>query len=123
MLLYEPIIWFNLNDLFLLLPIDFIYLFFLLYIALAIIIIGFFGFIYQGRSIIHMLLSIELILLGLHLIIIFIVFFYNNIQGLLLLLFLMTLAAGESAIGLSLLIVFYRTRQATTIELFSRLQF
>jgi NADH:ubiquinone oxidoreductase subunit K len=123
MILYEPIIWLNLNDLFLLLPFDMIYLLLLLYIALSIIIIGCLGFIYQGRSIIHILLSIELILLGFHLIAIFIIFFYNNIQGILFILILMTLAAGESAIGLSLLISFYRIRHETTIDIFSMLRY
>jgi NADH:ubiquinone oxidoreductase subunit K len=123
MFIYEPIIWLNINDLFLLLPISDLRLFFLLYIGFFLIIIGFLGFIYQKRSILHLLLAIELILLGFYLIGIFILFFYNNVQAILLILMLMTLAAGESAIGFSLLISFYRIRSDITLEIFNRLHY
>lgn len=123
MFFWEPLFWYQIDPLFYSLPMDFIKLFHLLLIGLLLVFIGICGifFYYDRLSVIHLLLLLELILLGLNLITIAVVYFYSNPLGFLLVFFFLTLAAAESAIGLSLLILFYRVREQTMLHNFNKL--
>jgi NADH-ubiquinone oxidoreductase chain 4L len=76
--------------------------------SLILFIIGLIGFILNRRNVILMLVSIELMLLSITLIILINSIAYNDNFGQLAALFIIALAGAESAIGLSILIVYYR---------------
>lgn len=123
MLFWEPILWYQVDPLFYSLTVDFINLYHLFVLGILLIFVGVCGLFFFSMqfSVIHTLLLFELILLGLNLITIVISYYCVNPIGFLLVYFFLTLAAAESAIGLSLLILFYRIREDTLLVAFNRL--
>ncbi len=63
-----------------------------------------------------MLMSIELMLLAVNLNFIIFSVFLDDIVGQIFALFVLTVAAAESAIGLAILVVYYRIRGTVSIE-------
>jgi NADH-quinone oxidoreductase subunit K len=63
-----------------------------------------------NKNIIITLVSIELSLLAINLMFIFSSLFLNDIIGLVFALFILTVAAAEAAIGLAILVLFFRVR-------------
>lgn len=76
--------------------------------SLILFIIGLVGFILNRKNVILMLVSIEIMLLSITLIFLINSIAYNDNFGQLTALFIIALAGAESAIGLSILIVYYR---------------
>lgn len=76
--------------------------------SLFLFIIGLVGFILNRKNVILMLISIEIMLLSITLIFLINALAYNDNFGQLAALFIIALAGAESAIGLSILIVYYR---------------
>lgn len=76
--------------------------------SLILFIIGLVGFILNRKNVILMLVSIEIMLLSITLIFLINSIAYNDNFGQLIALFIIALAGAESAIGLSILIVYYR---------------
>lgn len=76
--------------------------------SLILFIIGLVGFILNRNNVILMLVSIEIMLLSVTLILLINSISYNDNLGQLAALFIIALAGAESAIGLSILIVYYR---------------
>jgi len=76
--------------------------------SLILFIIGLLGFILNRNNVILMLISIEIMLLSVTLILLINSISYNDNLGQLAALFIIALAGAESAIGLSILIVYYR---------------
>ena len=76
--------------------------------SLSLFIIGLIGFIINRKNVILMLVSIEIMLLSITLILLINSIVYNDNLGQLAALFIIALAGAESAIGLSILIVYYR---------------
>jgi NADH-quinone oxidoreductase subunit K len=68
------------------------------------------------KNIILMLMSIELMLLAVNLNFIIFSVFLDDIMGQIFALFVLTVAAAESAIGLAILVVYYRIRGTVSIE-------
>jgi NADH-ubiquinone oxidoreductase chain 4L len=66
------------------------------------------GFLLNRKNVILMLVSIEIMLLSITLILLISSIAYNDNFGQLAALFIIALAGAESAIGLSILIVYYR---------------
>ncbi len=60
------------------------------------------------KNFISILIGMELLLLSINLNFIFISFYLNDITGYIFSIFILAIAAAESAIGLSLIVVFYR---------------
>ena len=73
-------------------------------------ILGLFGIIINRQSLILILLSVEILLLAINLNFIFFSFYLDDILGELFALLILTVAAAESAIGLAIIIVFFRSR-------------
>jgi NADH-quinone oxidoreductase subunit K len=69
------------------------------------------------KNIIIMLMSIELMLLAINFNLIVFSVFLDDIVGQLLALLILTVAAAESAIGLAILVIYYRIRGSIAIEL------
>jgi len=78
--------------------------------------IGMAGIIINRKSIIVLLMSIELILLAVNTNFIAFSFFLKNIIGQVFVFFVLTVAAAEAAIGLAILIIMYRRQGSINTE-------
>lgn len=72
--------------------------------------IGLFGIIFNRRNILIILMCIELVLLSLNLNFILFSVYLDDLYGQLFSFFILTIAAAESAIGLAIIIIYYRIR-------------
>lgn len=81
-----------------------------LYLVCIIFVLGLFGMVVTRKNIILVLMSIELILLSININFLIFSVFMDDIVGLIFTLFVLTVAAAESAIGLAILVIFYRLR-------------
>jgi len=75
------------------------------------------GMVVFSVNMILVLISIERMLLGVNLQLVMYSLYYNDIIGQVLSLIVLTVAAAESAIGLGIVVVYYRTRGG--IELYN----
>ena len=78
--------------------------------------IGVFGIFLNRKNVIIILMSIELILLSVNLNMVAFSSFLNDMVGQIFALFILTVAAAEAAIGLAILVVFYRNRGSIAVE-------
>lgn len=77
---------------------------------------GLCGIIINRKNLISILLSIEIILVSVNLNLIFFSLYLDDVIGELFALLILTVAASESAIGLALIIVFFRLRGTISIS-------
>ena len=100
-------------------------MFLIKYILVSVIIfmISFFGLIYNKKSILIILISIELILLSVNILFIVFSIYLDDIVGQIFKIFILTIAAAETSIGLSLLLVSYKVRGNILIDNFNLLYF
>ena len=68
------------------------------------------GIAINRRSILIILMCIELVLLSLNLNFVIFSVYFDDLYGQLFSFFILTIAAGESAIGLAIIIIYYRVR-------------
>ena len=69
-----------------------------------------------------LLISFEIMLLAINLIFIFSSIFFDDFLGQIYSFFMLTIAASESALGLSILVIYYRLRGGISIGLLSLLK-
>ena len=74
--------------------------------------IGFAGIMIHRRSILFIMISLELILLSLSLNFVLFSVYFDDIYGQLFSLFILTVAAAESVVGLAIMIYYYRIRRS-----------
>jgi len=88
------------------------------YLILAAIIftIGVVGIFLNRKNIIVILMSIELILLAVNINLVSFSMFLNDISGQIFALFILTVAAAEAAIGLAIIVVYYRNTGTIHVE-------
>ena len=88
------------------------------YLAVAAILftLGIFGIFLNRKNVIIILMSIELILLAVNINLVSFSSFLGDIVGQVFALFVLTVAAAEAAIGLAILVVFYRNRGSIAVE-------
>jgi len=79
-------------------------------------IIGLLGVILNRRNILIILMCLELVLLSLNLNFITFSVYLDDSYGQLFSLFILTVAAAESAVGLAIVIIFYRIRGSVSIK-------
>jgi NADH-quinone oxidoreductase subunit K len=87
-----------------------------LIVALVLFLIGLSGIFLNRKNILLLLMSIELMLLAINFNFIIFSVFLDDILGQLFALLVLTVAAAESAIGLAILVVYYRIRGTIAIE-------
>ena len=85
-------------------------------VAAALFTIGVFGIFLNRKNVIVILMSIELILLAVNINFVAFSAFLGDLVGQVFALFVLTVAAAESAIGLAILVVFYRNRRTIAVE-------
>lgn len=83
---------------------------------------GIFGILLNRRSILIILMCIELVLLSVNLNFILFSVYLDDMYGQLFSLFILTIAAAESAIGLAILILYYRLRGKISINQIANLR-
>jgi len=72
--------------------------------------VGLLGILLNRRNILIILMCIELLLLSLNLNFIVFSVYFNDLYGQIFSFFILTVAAAESAIGLAIIIIYYRIR-------------
>ena len=87
-----------------------------LVVAAMLFTIGVFGIFVNRKNVIIILMSVELILLAVNINMVAFSSFLNDITGQVFALFILTVAAAEAAIGLAILVVFYRNRGSIAVE-------
>ena len=78
--------------------------------------IGVFGIFLNRKNIIIILMSIELILLAVNLNFVSFSFFLGDLTGQIFSLFILTVAAAEAAIGLAILVCFFRNKGSIAVD-------
>ena len=85
-------------------------------LSLALFLIGVLGFVLNRKNIIMMLICIEIMLLGITLLILLGSLSIDDIVGQMYAIYIISVAGAESAIGLGILVAFYRLRGSVAIE-------
>ena len=85
-------------------------------VAAALFVIGIFGLFLNRKNIIILLMSIELILLAVNINFVAFSSYLNDLVGQVFTLFILTVAAAEAAIGLAILVCFFRNRGTIDVE-------
>ena len=94
------------------------------YLTLGAIIftIGVIGIFLNRKNIIVILMSIELILLAVNINLVSFSIFLYNLIGQVFTLFILTVAAAEAAIGLAIIVVYYRNAGTISVEEINKLK-
>jgi len=74
------------------------------------------GIFLNRKNIIVILMSIELMLLSVNINFVAFSAYLNNLLGQIFTLFILTIAAAEAAIGLAILVVYFRNRDSVAVE-------
>ncbi len=85
-------------------------------VAAILFTLGVFGIFLNSKNVIVILMSIELILLAVNLNLVAFSSFLNDLTGQIFALLVLTVAAAEAAIGLAILVVFFRNRGSIAVE-------
>ncbi|PJE36870.1 NADH-quinone oxidoreductase subunit NuoK [Pseudooceanicola lipolyticus] len=85
-------------------------------VAATMFVIGIFGLFLNRKNVIILLMSIELILLSVNINLVAFSSFLGDLVGQVFTLFVLTVAAAEAAIGLAILVCFFRNRGTIAVE-------
>lgn len=85
-------------------------------LSLLLFLVGIFGFVLNRKNIILMLISIEIMLLSVTYLILISSYKFDDIVGQTFAVYIIAIAGAESAIGLGLLVAFYRLRGTIAID-------
>ena len=85
-------------------------------VAMVLFLLGIAGIFLNRKNLIIILMSVELMLLAVNFNFIIFSVYLDDLIGQLFALFIVTVAAAESAIGLAILVVYYRVRGTIGIE-------
>jgi len=89
---------------------------YILNIVITLFLIGVLGLVLNRKNILITLMSIELMLLAINLNFIIFSIYLDDIMGYIFVLFVLTIAAAESAIGLAILTIYYRLKDTIRID-------
>ena len=87
-----------------------------LIVAALLFTIGVFGIFINRKNVIVILMSVELILLAVNINLVAFSAFLGDLTGQIFALFVLTVAAAEAAIGLAILVVYFRNRGTIAVE-------
>ena len=85
-------------------------------VAASLFVIGIFGLFLNRKNVIVLLRSIELMLLAVNINLVAFSSFLGDLVGQVFTLFVLTVAAAEAAIGLAILVSFFRNRGTIAVE-------
>ena len=94
------------------------------YLTLAAIIftIGIVGIFLNRKNVIIILMSIELILLAVNINLVSFSIYLQNLVGQVFTMFILTVAAAEAAVGLAIIVIYYKNRGSINVEQISSLK-
>ena len=94
------------------------------YLTLAAIIftIGIIGIFLNRKNVIIILMSIELILLAVNINLVSFSIYLQNLIGQVFAMFVLTVAAAEAAVGLAIIVIYYKNRGSINVEQISSLK-
>ena len=87
-----------------------------LVVAAILFTIGVFGIFVNRKNVIVILMSIEMILLAVNINFVAFSAYLHDVAGQILAMFVLTVAAAEAAIGLAILVVYFRNRGTIAVE-------
>lgn len=87
-----------------------------LILSAFVFVVGISGIFLNRKSIINILLSIELMLLAVNINFVTFSAYLKDLSGQIFTLFILTVAAAEAAIGLAIIVIFYRQKSSINIE-------
>ncbi len=85
-------------------------------VAAGLFVIGIFGIFLNRKNVIILLMSIELMLLAVNINLVAFSAFLGDMVGQVFTMFILTVAAAEAAIGLAILVTFFRNRGTIDVE-------
>jgi len=85
-------------------------------VAAALFVIGIFGIFLNRKNVIVILMSIELMLLAVNINFVAFSSFLGDLTGQIFTMFVLTVAAAEAAIGLAILVTYYRNRGTIAVD-------
>ena len=85
-------------------------------VAAILFVLGVFGIFINRKNVITILMSIELILLSVSINLVAFSAYSADLSGQIFSLFILTVAAAEAAIGLAILVVYFRNRGSIAVE-------
>ncbi len=91
-------------------------------VSMILFLLGIWGIFLNRKNIIIMLMSIELMLLAVNMNFLVFSIYLDDMLGQLFSILILTVAAAESAIGLALLVIYYRVRGTIAVEFISLLK-
>ncbi|MFC3581243.1 NADH-quinone oxidoreductase subunit NuoK [Sphingomonas hylomeconis] len=93
-----------------------------LVVAAILFALGVVGIIANRKNLIVMLMAIELILLAVNLNFVAFSSYLNDLVGQVFAMFVLTVAAGEAAIGLAILVIYFRGRGTISVDDVNRMK-
>ena len=87
-----------------------------LVVAAILFTIGVFGIFVNRRNVIVIMMSIELILLAVNINLVAFSAYLHDVVGQIFAMFVLTVAAAEAAIGLAILVIFFRRRGTIAVD-------
>lgn len=85
-------------------------------VAACLFTLGIFGIFLNRKNVIIILMSVELMLLAVNINLVAFSYFLNDLTGQVFALFVLTVAAAEAAIGLAIIVVYYRNRGSIDVD-------
>jgi NADH-quinone oxidoreductase subunit K len=85
-------------------------------VSAALFVMGVFGIFLNRRNIIIILMSLELMLLAVNINLVAFSAFLHQLHGQIFAMFVLTVAAGEAAIGLAILVIYFRNRGTVAVD-------
>ena len=93
-----------------------------LVVSAILFVLGVLGIFLNRKNIIVILMAIELILLGVNLNLVAFSSFLGDLTGQIFAMFVLTVAAAEAAIGLAILVIYFRARGTIAVDDVDRLK-
>ena len=87
-----------------------------LIVAAILFTLGIFGIFLNRKNVIIILMSVELMLLAVNINLVGFSAYLNDLVGQVFAMFILTVAAAEAAIGLAILVVYFRNRGSIAVE-------
>jgi NADH-quinone oxidoreductase subunit K len=85
-------------------------------VSAILFVLGVFGIFLNRKNVIVILMAIELILLAVNINLIAFSVFLNDMVGQVFAMFVLTVAAAEAAIGLAILVIYFRNRGTIAVD-------
>lgn len=85
-------------------------------VAAILFVFGIFGVFLNRKNVIIILMSVELMLLAVNINLVAFSAYLNDMVGQVFAMFVLTVAAAEAAIGLAILVVYFRSRGSIAVE-------